>query len=332
MSVAAQNPAPYYADWRDRYELVGKIGSGGFAEVFEAYDLTLEEPVALKIVPNGRALSARIVREVEAATALDHPNIVALYDWFGDGEGSILVWELVRGDSLDKLGHQLEDGDVVAIGVELLDALAYAHSQGIIHRDVKPQNVMLDHDGHAKVMDFGIAHLMDSDTLTGDGDVIGTIAYMSPEQAAGRRVQPPSDVYSAGMVLYELLAGAHPLRGDTPAETLSNVAGARLPSLATLRPDLPAELVTLIDAACSARPGRAPDAVLPERGARRPPALRHPAGAAPAEGPEARTGRWAAPPRSRSAAAARRCPPSPAPSCSARCPPTRRAGRSRSSR
>jgi len=258
MSVAAQSPAPYYENWRDRYQLVGKIGSGGFAEVFEAYDLTLEEPVALKIVPDGRALSARIVREVEAAASLDHPNIVALHDWFADDEGSILVWELVRGDSLDKLGHHLDDGDVVAIGVELLDALAYAHSQGIVHRDVKPQNVMLDDGGHVKVMDFGIAHLMDSDTLTGDGDVIGTIAYMSPEQAAGRRVQPPSDVYSAGMVLYELLAGAHPLRGDTPAETLSNVAAARLPSLATLRPDLPGELVTLIDAACAPRPAERP--------------------------------------------------------------------------
>ncbi|NLE21409.1 MAG: serine/threonine protein kinase [Actinobacteria bacterium] len=258
MPVAAQDPAPYYADWRDRYQLAGKIGSGAFAEVFEAYDATLDEAVALKIVPDGRALSARIVREVEAAAALDHPNIVALYDWFSDDEGSVLVWELVRGESLDRVGDWLGDGDVVAIGVELLDALAYAHSQGIVHRDVKPQNVMLGEDGHVKVMDFGIAHLMDSDTLTGDGDVIGTIAYMSPEQAQGRRVQPPSDVYSAGMVLYELLAGAHPLRGSTPAETLSNVAAARLPSLGTLRPDLPAELVTLIDAACAPRPGERP--------------------------------------------------------------------------
>ena len=126
MSVAAQNTAPYFADWRDRYELVGKIGSGGFAEVFEAYDVTLDEPVALKIVPNGRALSARIVREVEAAAALVHPNIVALYDWFADAEGSILVWELVRGQSLDKLGHELGDGDVVAVGVELPSVAAAA--------------------------------------------------------------------------------------------------------------------------------------------------------------------------------------------------------------
>ena len=303
MSVAAQNTAPYYADWRDRYELVGKIGSGGFAEVFEAYDVTLDEPVALKIVPDGRALSARIVREVEAAAALDHPNIVALYDWFADGEGSILVWELVRGRSLDQLGHELGDGDVVAVGVELLDAIAYAHSQGIIHRDVKPQNVMLGDDGHVKVMDFGIAHLMDSDTLTGDGDVIGTIAYMSPEQAAGRRVQPPSDVYSAGMVLYELLAGAHPLRGDTPAETLSNVAGARLPSLAAAAPGPARRSDHAHRRRLRAAAGRAADPDVSQRGLRRPAPQRPAAGAAAAEGPAPRP---AAGPRRRARRARRR--------------------------
>ena len=260
MSVAAHSTTPLYVDWRDRYELIGKIGSGGFADVYEARDVTLDERVALKVVADGRSMSGRVVREVEAAAALSHPNIVALYDWFGDGERSILVWELVRGEPLDRLGGALGDGDVAAVGAELLDALAFAHSQGIIHRDIKPQNVMLSEDGHVKVMDFGIARLLDADTLTGDGDVIGTVAYMSPEQAAGRRAGPPSDVYSAGMVLYELLAGEHPLRGETPAETLSNVAAARLPSLSALRPDLPDDLVALVDDACAARPGERPNA------------------------------------------------------------------------
>ena len=260
MPAAAHHTTPLYVDWRDRYQLIGKIGSGGFADVYEAFDLTLERRVALKVVPEGRGMTGRLGREVEAAAALSHPNIVALYDWFGDGERSILVWELVVGDSLDKLAGGLGDSDVAAVGVELLDALACAHGQNIVHRDVKPQNVMLDADGHVKVMDFGIARLMDADTLTQDGDVIGTVAYMSPEQAAGRRVGPPSDVYSAGMVLYELLAGENPLRGATPAETLSNVAAGRLPSLAALRPDLPRELVGLIDDACAPRPAERPTA------------------------------------------------------------------------
>ncbi len=260
MSPAAHSTAPLRTDWRDRYELIAKIGSGGFAEVFEARDETLDRHVALKVVPEGHDMSSRVLREVQAAAALSHPNIVALYDWFGDGEHSYIVWELVDGESLDKLPERLTDGEVVAVGAELLDALAFAHSQGIVHRDVKPQNVMLDGEGRVKVMDFGIALLSDTDTLTQDGDVIGTVAYMSPEQAGGRRVGPPSDVYSAGIVLYELLAGEHPLRGGTPAETLANVSAARLPSLATLRPDLPDDVVALIDQACAARAADRPSA------------------------------------------------------------------------
>jgi hypothetical protein len=260
MAVAAQSTPPLNADWRERYELIEKIGSGGFAHVYEAFDLTLERRVAVKIVPEGRDMSARVLREVQAAAALTHPNIVALYDWFGDGERSFIVWELVEGDSLDHLSKGLNDADVVAVGAELLEALAFAHSQGIVHRDIKPQNVMLDHEGHVKVMDFGIALLLDAETLTHDGDVVGTVAYMSPEQAAGRRVGTSSDVYSSGMMLYEMLAGEHPLRGETPAETMANVAAARLPSMAELRPDLPEDLIDLIGDACAARPADRPTA------------------------------------------------------------------------
>jgi eukaryotic-like serine/threonine-protein kinase len=261
MPVAAHNTTPLYADWRERYQDLRRIGSGGFADVYAAWDTVLERHVALKVVGEGRGVSSRVAREAEAAAALTHPNIVALYDWFGDGSRTVLVWELVEGDSLDKLAGRLGDGDVAAVGVELLNALAFAHSLGVIHRDVKPQNVMLSVQGTVKVMDFGIARLMDADTLTQDGDVIGTVAYMSPEQACGRRVGPPTDVYSAGMLLYELLAGRHPLRGQTPAETLSNVAAGRLPSLREFRPDLPAQFIDLIDAACAARPVDRPTAV-----------------------------------------------------------------------
>jgi hypothetical protein len=260
MPATAQNSTPLDLAWRERYEVLERLGSGGFAEVFEALDRRTGRRVALKVVTEGKGMAARVVREIEAASALTHPNIVALYDYFSDGERSYLVWELVVGHSLADLAGRLGDADVAAIGVELLDALGYAHGERIVHRDVKPQNVMVDESGRVKVMDFGIALMIDADTLTAEGDVIGTLAYMSPEQAAGRRAGPPSDVYSAGVVLYELLAGENPLRGESAAETLSNVAAHRLPPLGELRPDLSEELTELIDDACRAHPGERPDA------------------------------------------------------------------------
>lgn len=238
-------------NWRDRYQLVGRIGSGASSVVYQARDRAASRDVAIKIIPSGNAINARVLREVEAAASLSHPTVVELYDWFSDGEHTYLVCELVRGESLDRLPRRLSDPFVVAAGAQLFEALAAAHAQGIVHRDIKPQNVMLDEDGYLKVMDFGIALLADSETLAQEGDVVGTVSYMSPEQAAGRRVGPPSDVYSAGMVLYELFARRHPLRGETPAETLANVSAGRLPSLGTLRPDLPGELVALVDDACA---------------------------------------------------------------------------------
>ncbi len=261
MPVTAQNPSLPPSPPAERYEVLRRLGSGGFADVFEARDRETGERVALKVLREGSAVPARAAREIEAASALGHPAIVALRDTITDGRRVCLVWELVDGDALDRLQGELGDADAVAVAVELFDGLGFAHSQGVIHRDVKPQNVMLDEQGHVKIMDFGIARLLDADTLTSEGDLIGTIAYMSPEQAAGRRVGPPSDVYSAGLVLFELLAGENPVRGETPAETLSNVAAGRLPSLGEWRADLPAALVDLVDAACAVRPGDRPAAV-----------------------------------------------------------------------
>jgi len=144
MPAATQNATPLDLAWRERYEVLARLGSGGFAEVFEARDRRTGRHVALKVVGEGRGMAARVVREIEAATALSHPNIVSLYDYFSDGQRSYLVWELVVGRSLAELGGRLSDADVAAVGSELLDALGYAHGQRIVHRDVKPQNVMLD--------------------------------------------------------------------------------------------------------------------------------------------------------------------------------------------
>jgi len=261
--VPAQSPdrTPLCTDWRERYEIVGKLGAGGFADVYEARDLEWGGDVALKVIDERAAVPGRVVREVEAARSLDHPGIVALLDFFSDGRRSFLVWELVKGQPLSELVGELADDEAVAAAAQLYDALAYAHAQGVVHRDVKPQNVMVDTRGAVKVMDFGIARLAGADTMTAEGELLGTVAYMSPEQAAGRRVGPPSDVYSAGVLLYELLAGRNPVRGATAGETVGNILAGRIAPLETMRPDLPAELCDLVAATCSLSAGDRPAAV-----------------------------------------------------------------------
>ena len=258
--ASSYDRTPVYTDWRERYEIVAKIGSGGSADVYEAVDLESGSDVALKVVDERGAVAGRVVREVEAARALDHPGIVALLDFFSDGRRSFLVWELVRGQSLAELDGELRDDEAVLAVAQLCDALAYAHAMGVVHRDVKPQNVMVDQRGVVKVMDFGIARLADADTLTAEGELLGTVAYMSPEQAAGRRVGPPTDVYSAGVLLYELLAGRNPVRGATAGETFANILAGRIAPLEQLRPDLPRELSDVVAAACAQRTAERPAA------------------------------------------------------------------------
>ena len=260
MPASSYDRTPVLTDWRERYEIVGKIGSGGSADVYEALDLETGRDVALKVVDERAAVAGRVVREVEAARALDHPDIVALLDFFSDGRRSFLVWELVRGESLAELVGELRDDEAVLAVAQICEALSYAHARGVVHRDVKPQNVMVDRQGVVKVMDFGIARLADADTLTAEGELLGTVAYMSPEQAAGRRVGPPTDVYSAGLLLYELLTGENPVRGATAGETVGNILAGRIAPLEQVRPDLPRELSDVLAAACSLRVGERPSA------------------------------------------------------------------------
>jgi hypothetical protein len=245
----------------DRYRLERRLGSGGFGTVWLAHDERLDRPVAVKRIPLEGGENPRAEREALAAARLAHPGIVALYEAGRDDEAWWLVSELVRGRTLADLEREgaLSDLDVVRIGLALCGALEHAHARGVIHRDVKPGNVMVpdsveDGAGTAKLTDFGIARLAElEDALTRTGDVVGTLAYMAPEQAEGRRITPAADLYALALVLYEAFSGTNPVRADGAGATARNV-GMQLPELRRLRPDLPPELCWAIDAAVDPEP------------------------------------------------------------------------------
>ena len=252
MDVTAAGPALVAG----RYRLGHRLGSGGFGTVYAAHDERLDRPVALKLIAADGPAPERAQREALAAARLHHRGIVAVFDAGDAPEGRYLVSELVRGRTLDALEREgaLSDRDVLRVGLVLADALEHAHERGVIHRDVKPQNVIVPDDGEgAKLTDFGIAHLAGDEPLTRTGDVVGTLAYMAPEQAAGERVDERADLYSLALVLYEALAGANPVRRPSPAAT-ARLVGTVLPSLRSRRRDLPAELCAALDRALAPAP------------------------------------------------------------------------------
>jgi eukaryotic-like serine/threonine-protein kinase len=247
-----------------RYRLARRIGSGGFGVVWLAEDEHLQRAVAVKrIVMHDAAVAARAEREARAAARLSHPGIVALYESGRDDEAVYLVSELVRGRTLADLMEEgeLSDRDALRVGVALCDALAHAHGRGVIHRDVKPGNVIVPDGwvgtdsvaGVAKLTDFGVARMIGDDALTVTGDVVGTLAYMAPEQADGRSAGEEADLYALALVLYEALSGVNPVRGRGAASTARRL-GARLPALGRMRRDLPLELCQALDQAVLPRP------------------------------------------------------------------------------
>jgi eukaryotic-like serine/threonine-protein kinase len=247
-----------------RYRLERRLGAGGFGVVWLGWDEKLEREVAVKAIPREGGSGERVEREARAAARLNHPGIVAVYELASDEHDVYLVSELVRGRTLAELvrASAIADRDVARIGLALCDALAHAHAHGVIHRDVKPQNVMVVADpaagtGFAKLADFGVAHVVSDSPLTLTGDVVGTLAYMAPEQAEGAGVSPASDVYSLALTLYEAWTGTNPVRAGGPAATARRV-GRPLPSLAGMRRDLPVELCDAIDDALDVDPGRRP--------------------------------------------------------------------------
>ena len=230
-----------------RYQRGEMIGTGGMADVYIAQDQRLSREVAVKILRSDLAKDptfvSRFRKEAKAAAGLNHPGIVAVYD-SGEDPAPYIVMELVSGHTLRELihgGERLPLDRALEIGAGILEALDYSHQRGIVHRDIKPANIMITDKGDVKVMDFGIARAMDDlgATLTSTWNVVGTAQYLSPEQALGEIADTPTDIYSTGCLLYELLTGRPPFSGETPVSiAYQHVSGALIPAR-QVQPDLP---------------------------------------------------------------------------------------------
>ncbi len=249
-----------------RYRLLERLGAGGFGVVWRAHDELLDREVAVKRISLGAGGdpidSERASREALASARLAHPAIVVLHEAHAAEDAFYLISELVHGDTLAELiaARALADEELLEIGLALSSALHHAHARGVFHRDVKPQNVLVPHSpaepgGAAKLTDFGGARLAGEEALTRTGDVLGTFAYMAPEQSEGREAAAPADLYALALVLYEALSGVNPVRGATPAVTVSRIGRPVLP-LERRRGDLPRSLTRAIDLALNPSPER----------------------------------------------------------------------------
>jgi serine/threonine protein kinase len=237
----------------EHYRIGHRIGSGGMGDVFRGLDLRTNSPVAVKVLKSELAtqeMVQRFIREGETLRQLNHPNIVKLLDAVQENGRHYLIMELVEGGSLDDLLMQtprLPMHDVLNIALDLADALTRAHRLNIIHRDIKPANVLLANDGMLRLTDFGIARVVGSD-ITEAGSLLGTIAYIAPEVFQGRQADVRSDIWSMGLMLYEMLAGMHPFLSDEGTGGLIHaILDQPFPELEVLRPDVPSALIDMIN-------------------------------------------------------------------------------------
>lgn len=246
-----------------RYRAVRPLGSGGSGSVWLARDERTGLDVALKIIPREGKAAARAEREAQAARRLRHERCVRAYDVGHDASHVYIAYEYVPGRTVREAlrAGAVSDRDAVEIAAQILDALAHAHRAGIVHRDVKPSNVLLEdaEEVRVRLLDFGLAQFDGADTLTAAGDVPGTLAYIAPERLAGADATPESDVWSVGVMLWEALAGRHPFWG-LPLQDVARAIERGAPPLAAERRDLPRRLVAAVDAALNPDPARRPRA------------------------------------------------------------------------
>ena len=246
------------------YEIVSFISRGGMGEVYLAQDKRLGRQVALKILPASLAKDAdrlrRFEQEARAASALNHPNIITIHEIREANSTLMIATEYVEGETLrERLSYErLDIREALQIAIQIADALAAAHQAGIIHRDIKPENIIIRPDGYVKVLDFGLAKLAElaspmlmaeaptKQVRTGSGVIIGTVGYMSPEQARGQTVDARSDIFNLGTVIYETVSGQKPFDGETPSDVLAAILKSEPPLLSHFAPDAPAELVRIV--------------------------------------------------------------------------------------
>jgi serine/threonine-protein kinase len=246
------------------YKIISKLGSGGMGEVFLAKDTRLDRTVALKVLPadlaSDKERMRRFVQEAKTASALDHPNVAQIFE-IGEADGiHFIAMQYIEGQTLDSIskGNQLESSQIIDIAIQAADALDAANAKGIIHRDIKAANIMINPRGQVKILDFGLAKFetknisqpesskLDTASGTSPGTIVGTVQYMSPEQALGKAVDNRSDIYSLGVVLYQLATSRLPFAGETPSDTLNRIINSQPTAIARLNYNIDPELERII--------------------------------------------------------------------------------------